>query len=210
MEQILIICDKNFFILIKRGNSMLVVEVGLKLDKDLKYYDSILKKHGLINDFQVLTHDIYYTNIDLDGLSEYEIKNACIRLRSCNHEGYKVQNNLIKDINIKEVSDTELNNFENKLLEFGYKKVFGTIKQDFHYYKEGMSSKVQLQQIENIGLLVYYDNKDYYDFDLDIQRKKLIDDLNSYGFHFHYDTLGLDKLRTLYYGREVYSKNQNG
>ena len=45
---------------------------------------------------------------------------------------------------------------------------------------------------------------------LDIQRKKLIDDLNSYGFHFHYDTLGLDKLRTLYYGREMYSKNQNG
>ena len=189
---------------------MLVVEVGLKLDKDLKYYDSILKKHGLINDFQVLTHDIYYTNIDLDGLSEYEIKNDCIRLRSCNHEGYKVQNNLIKDINIKEVSDTELNNFENKLLEFGYKKVFDTIKQDFHYYKEGMSSKVQLQQIENIGLLVYYDNKDYYDYDFDTQRKKLIDDLNSYGFHFHYDTLGLDKLRTLYYGREVYSKNQNG
>ncbi len=189
---------------------MLVVEVGLKLDKDLKYYDSILKKHGLINDFQVLTHDVYYTNIDLDGLSEHEIKNACIRLRSCNHEVYKVQNDLIKDINIKEVSDTELNNFENKLLEFGYKKVFDTIKQDFHYYKEGMSSKVQLQQIENIGLLVYYDNKDYYDYDFDTQRKKLIDDLNSYGFHFHYDTLGLDKLRTLYYGREMYSKNQNG
>ena len=38
-----------------------------------------------------------------------------------------------------------------------------------------MSSKVQLQQIENIGLLVYYDNKDYYEFDLEIQRKKLID-----------------------------------
>lgn len=88
--------------------------------------------------------------------------------------------------------------------------MFDTIKQDFHYYKEGMSSKVQLQQIENIGLLVYYDNKDYYDYDFDTQRKKLIDDLNSYGFHFHYDTLGLDKLRTLYYGREMYSKNQNG
>ena len=101
---------------------MLVVEAGLKLDKDLKYYDSILKNHGLTNDFQVLTHDIYYTNIDLDGLSEYEIKNACIRLRSCNHEVYKVQNDLIKDINIKEVSDTELNNFENKLLDLDIKK----------------------------------------------------------------------------------------
>ena len=77
----------------------------------------------------------------------------------------------------------------------------------YNYYKHG---KVQLQQIENIGLLVYYDNKDYYEFDLEIQRKKLIDELNSYGFDFHYDISGLDKLRTLYYGKEMYSKNQNG
>ena len=40
--------------------------------------------------------------------------------------------------------------------------------------------------------------------------KMLIDDLNSYGFHIHYDSLGLDKLRTLYYGKEMFSKNQKG
>ena len=73
-----------------------------------------------------------------------------------------------------------------------------------------MSSKIQLQQIEDIGLLVYYDNKDYYQFDLEIQRKRLIDELNLYGFNIDYDVLGLDKLRTLYYGKEMYSKNQNG
>ena len=28
---------------------MLVVEVGLKLDKDFEYYDSLLKENGLIN-----------------------------------------------------------------------------------------------------------------------------------------------------------------
>lgn len=73
-----------------------------------------------------------------------------------------------------------------------------------------MSSKIQLQQIEGVGTLVYYDNKDYYEFDLETQRKMLIDDLNSYGFHIDYDSLGLDKLRTLYYGKEMFSKNQNG
>lgn len=73
-----------------------------------------------------------------------------------------------------------------------------------------MSSKIQLQQIEDIGLLVYYDNKDYYQFDLETQRKRLIDELNLYGFNIDYDVLGLDKLRTLYYGKEMYSKNQNG
>ena len=41
-------------------------------------------------------------------------------------------------------------------------------------------------------------------------RKKLIDELNSYGFDFNYSDLGLDKLRTLYYGKEMYSENQNG
>ena len=39
---------------------------------------------------------------------------------------------------------------------------------------------------------------------------ELIDELNSYGFDFKYTDLGLDKLRTLYYKEEKYSKNQNG
>lgn len=189
---------------------MLVVELGIKLNNDFEYYDSMLKSNGLKNDFNVLTHDIYYTNQSLEGLSESEIKKACIRLRSCDNGDYKVQNNLIRGLNIKELSNIELDDFENRLLKLGYKKVFDTIKKDFHYYKDGMSSKVQLQQIENIGLLVYYDNKDYYEFDLDTQRKMLIDELNSYGFQFNYDILGIDKPKTLYYGKEMYSKNQNG
>ncbi|MGN1323065.1 MAG: hypothetical protein ACI4VT_03590 [Bacilli bacterium] len=189
---------------------MLIVEVGIKLDKDFEYYDNLLKNNGLVNDFKVTTHDIYYTDKNLDGLSENEMKNACIRLRSGNNSNYKIQNNLIDDLDLKEVSSAELDDFENRLDKLGYKKVFDTTKKDFHYYKEGMSSKVQLQQIEDIGLLVYYDNKDYYEFDLETQRKKLINELNSYGFNFNYDILGLDKLRTLYYKKEMYSKNQNG
>lgn len=188
---------------------MLIVEVGIKLDKDFEYYDSLLKNNGLINDFRVTTHDIYYTDKNLDGLSENEMKNACIRLRSCNNLNYKIQNNLIENLDKKEVSNAELDDFENRLAKLGYKKVFDTTKKDFHYYKNGMSSKVQLQQIEDIGLLVYYDNKDYYEFDLETQRKKLIDELNLYGFNFSYDILGLDKLRTLYYKKEMFSKNQN-
>ncbi len=35
-------------------------------------------------------------------------------------------------------------------------------------------------------------------------------ELNTYGFDFKYTDLGLDKLRTLYYKEEKYSKNQNG
>ncbi len=41
--------------------------------------------------------------------------------------------------------------------------------------------------------------------DLDTQRNKLIDELNLYGFNIKYDDLGLDKLRTLYYKKDMFS-----
>lgn len=72
-----------------------------------------------------------------------------------------------------------------------------------------MKSRIQLQDIKDIGLLLYYDNPDLYELSLEEQRKKLIDELNNYGFDFKYSDLGLDKLRTLYYKKEMYSKNQN-
>ena len=102
---------------------MLVVELGIKLNNNFEYYDNMLKSNGLKNDFKVLTHDIYYTNQSLEGLSENEMKKACIRLRSCDNGVYKVQNNLIRDLNIQEISDFELANFGSRLLELGYKKI---------------------------------------------------------------------------------------
>ena len=189
---------------------MLIVEVGFKLDIDFDYYDKLLKSKGLSNDYNVTTHDIYYSNKDLNGMSENEMKNACIRLRSCNNNTFEIQNNLIDGLSKKKVSKLFLKGFEKKIAKYGYKKIFDTIKKDHHYFKEGMNSKIQLQEIDSIGLLVYFDNSNYYDLDLDTQRNKLIDELNLYGFDFKYDDLGLDKLRTLYYGKEMYSKNQNG
>lgn len=189
---------------------MLIVEVGFKLEKNFEYYDKLLKDNGLINDFNVITHDLYYTNKQLDGLSEKEMKNSCIRLRSCNNEDYQVNNELLNELNINIVKKEELKDYEKNLLKYGYKKVFDTIKKDHHYYKNGMNSKIQLQEIKDIGLLVYYDNSNYYKYDLETERQKLIDELNSFGFDFNYETLGLDKLRTLYYKKEMFSNNQNG
>ena len=190
---------------------MLIVEAGFKLDKNLEYYDNILKQNGLENDFNCTTHDIYYTNENLNDLSENQMKQKCIRLRNVNFKDeYKIQNNKYFEFDTDVVSEKELSEFESKLLKNGYRKVFDTKKNDHHYFKEGMNSKVQLQEIDDIGLLVYYDNSIYYDLPLDEQRNKLIDELNSYGFDFSYDILGLDKLRTLYYKKEMFSKNQNG
>lgn len=190
---------------------MLVVEVGFKLDKSLQYYDSMLRQNGLENDFNCETHDIYYARDNLNGLTENQMKQKCIRLRHVNFkEGYEVENNLLEKLNVMFVNENELFDFENNLKANGFLKVFDTKKIDHHYYKEGMNTKVQLQEIDSIGLLVYLDNANYYELSLDEQRNKLIDDLNSYGFDFKYTDLGLDKLRTLYYHEEKYSKNQNG
>lgn len=167
---------------------MIIVEVGIKLNNTLSYYDKLLKQHGAKNIFNCETHDIYYTNKNLDGLTENQMKNACIRFR--NHKS--------------------ISNEEQDLINQGYAKVFDTIKSDHHYVIGDMKSVIQLQEIKDIGLLVYYDNPDYYNLSEDEQWNKLIEELNSYGFEFDKNTVGLDKLRTLYYGKEMFSKNQNG
>lgn len=73
-----------------------------------------------------------------------------------------------------------------------------------------MNHRIQLQEIKDIGLLIYYDNSDYYNLPLDDQRRKLIDELNSYGFELKYDDLGLDKLELYIIKKRCIVKNQNG
>ena len=203
---------------------MLVVEVGFKLDKDIKYYENILNKSGAVNRFNCRTHDIYWTNKSLNNMSENEMKNSCIRLRITegfggsdfggkSNKSYRFQNVdnfVVTKNNQKELSLNEVNENILKIESTGYKKVFDTKKVDYQYSIGNMKSRIQLQDISDVGLLLYYDNPDYYKLPLDEQRNKLIDELNSYGFDFNYDTLGLDKLRTLYYKKEMFSKNQNG
>ena len=192
---------------------MLVVELGLYLDRPYIYYENILKQNGLKCVFECVTHDLYYTNNDfsnIDNMTEKELKDVCIRVRKVNDGDYEIQNKILKEYKRKKIKSSKINKLEKELKKYGYRKVFDTIKYDHHWYKEGMNTRVQLQETKDIGLLVFLDNKAYYELDLETQRRKIIDELNSYGFNFNYDTLGLDKLRTLYYHKEMFSNNQNG
>lgn len=192
---------------------MLVVELGLYLDRPYLYYEDILRQNGLKCVFECVTHDLYYTNNDfsnIDNMTERELKDVCIRVRKVNDGDYEIQNKILKEYKRKKIKSSKINKLEKEFKQYGYRKVFDTIKYDHQWYKEGMTTRVQLQETKDIGLLVFLDNKAYYEFDLENQRRKLIDELNSYGFNFNYDTLGLDKLRTLYYRKECFSKNQNG
>ena len=189
----------------------IIVEVAFKLEKKLDYYEKILMKNGLSKVFSVITHDIYYTQNNLDDMSEYEMKKACIRLRSCNNKDYDIQNCNDEYIDKKKVKNNCLSMliFDKMMKKRGYVKVFDTIKHDYHYYKDGMTSRIQIQDTKDIGLLLYYDNEKYYGIPENEQRRMLIDELNSYGFSFNYDILRFDKLRTLYYKEDKYSNNQN-
>ncbi len=154
-----------------------------------------MEEHGLKLMFNCITHDKYYTKKNLNGLSNKEMHNACIRLRN------------VRKLNEKEKNKTIFKELKLKLS--GYKKVFDTCKIDYQYGNNKMKNRVQLQLIDEKWLVCYYDNSDYYDLPEKEQRNKLIDDLNSFGFNFSYDTIGFDKLCSLYYGEERYSWNQS-
>ena len=214
-------------------NEKVIVEVGFKLEQNQDFYEKILKNNNSINRFNCETHDIYWTNKSLDGMSENQMKNACVRLRMTRGFGgtdrktinklknfigikgnwnYRFQNYNIFDASEKdkfEIKENELNNYINKLENNGFKKVFDTYKTDYQFSIGDMKSRIQLQNIKVIGLLLYYDNPDYYDYPFEKQRIMLIDELNSYGFDFKYSDLGLDKLRTLHYKKDMFSDNQN-
>lgn len=213
---------------------MVELEVGFKLNYDQKYYVKILQKHHAVDRKNAETHDIYWTNKKLDGMSENEMKKACVRLRmtrsfsgkdvkwvkkfknlfgvrdkwNLGFQNYKIFDEFHN--NNFNISEKELNQYITDMENKGFKKIIDTYKTDYQYAIGNMKSRIQLQNIKDIGLILYYDNPDIYDLPLEEQRRKLIDELNSYGFNFKYDELGLDKLRTIYYKKEMYSNNQNG
>lgn len=194
------------------------VELGILLDKDYDYYkDLIMKNNELDHEYIIETWDSYYTNKSLDNLTENEMKKACIRQRNVKFESsneikYSLQNMKIINKNDSWYSKEELDDEISELEKIGFKKIekLTTHKIDYQLHLKNTSKVgLQFQLIDKIGLVLYYDNKKYYDLEEQDQRKKLIDELNSYGLSISYDTLGLDKLRTLYHGENKYSLNQN-
>ena len=65
---------------------MLVLEVGLFLDKPIEIYQEILKNAGAVNEFNCETHDLYWTNKtqeEFEQMTENQIKKSCVRFRMC-------------------------------------------------------------------------------------------------------------------------------
>lgn len=197
---------------------MEIVEIGILLHKPLEYYDELLTNAGAYNVFNCATHDVYWTFHSLHGMTEKQMKSACIRYRQCTNlasdrPGPAVMQNYPmadkKSVGEFFVPTETLEAFDKGLQAQGYMKVFDTRKFDYQYATASMRSRIQLQQIDGIGLVVYYDNPDYYHLRTDEQRLALIRELNTFGFEIPESQMGVDKLRTLYTGELCYSANQN-
>ena len=195
------------------GVDDMTVELGFELDKEIEYYEEMLKEHGCENFWNGEAHDTYYTTMKLDNMSENEMKNACIRLRKYrkykSDEEYNKSFQNLKLLNKKENTLPYSENILKEINDNGYELIFDTKKTDIHYKIPNCNGDIQLQDVEGIGLLLYYYNEDYKDLSLQEQRKLLIDELNSVGFSFDYNKVGLDNLRTLFYKEKKYSLNQN-
>lgn len=209
-------------------NKLLVLEVGLLLDKKIEHYMKILESANAKNEYNCITHDLYWTNKtqeELMKMSENQIKKSCVRYRFGNGFGgeklEKKQPTKMGKFDNYQIFDKEKNDrFDEKVRKIkkynknfekhGWRLIFDTIKTDYQYSIENMKSRIQIQDIKDLGLVLYYDNPDYYHLPEEEQRLALIRELNSYGFDFNEDILGIDKLKTFVHGTNMFSKNQNG
>ncbi len=206
---------------------MLVLEVGLTLDKPIEFYQEILKNAGAVNEFNCETHDLYWTNKtqeEFERMTENQIKKSCVRFRMCvgfggeklekrqptktgKFDNYQIFDSKKEDRFVEKTS--KIKKYNKNFEKSGWKLVFDTKKKDYQYSIGDMKSRIQLQEIENLGLLLYYDNPDYYHLEEDAQKFALICELNSYGFNFDENVLGVDKLKTFVHKKLMFSKNQN-
>jgi len=191
------------------------VEIGMLCKENLNFYINMLEKKGIPLELDLITRDIYYTNKKIDELKELEeseIKHSCIRIRctrrsNSNFDTFKIQN-YDKLSHILKKNLYKMNELDkiNKILEKnGYAKIIDTIKTDYQY----LNGRLQLQYIDDVGMIVFLYNPKYYYFDDNIQFDLLKKDLTELGFKFVYP-LGIDRLRTKLNNKLCFSKNQNG
>lgn len=198
---------------------MIKYEVAFKLDNNLEYYHNMLVSQGFDNVYNCHTKDIYWSNKKFDEMSEEEIKDSCVRFRYSEAFGgtlykrgsipksgfqhYQIFDNLAEDNFM--CFEEDVLKFEKKFQDYYWKCVFKTEKDDYQYEAGGMKSRIQLQIIDEIGLVLYYDNPDYYEYSKEEQKRLLIAELNNYGFSFSEKEKNIDKLRSLYFKKLIFS-----
>lgn len=199
----------------------MVVEIELPIKGNKEEIDKLLLNNGFEEFFKVITITSYYKLKTDNDLNHDTLKSRCKRIRYVEplskfkneKQDYK---KWITKYNIKRCKKDE-----DKLLNEGYEKIYTDEKTDYVYKnKSDPEMYFQIQDIKDDCLIIAYDNKKYYDFDEETQRKKLIDDVCKYGIEI-IDKKNVDRFKLIgktltieeivdkmnYYVKNITSKN---
>ena len=190
---------------------MVEVEAGFKIKETKEEAEKILLANGFVNTWKTAkTRDVYFgKDINFTNKSEEEIKRSLVRCR-----GFETFENLqLLDSNFTEgkhkVDFKTALDYCNRLLASGFDIIFDTEKTDW-IFKKGKCWH-QLQEIKDIGLVDYVYNEEIFGkgYTEEEQFNLLRQQMQDLGFTLEYK-LGIDKLRTLYFGEMKFSTNQIG
>lgn len=187
--------------------------ITIKLDNDLSFeeWKEELKIAGFENVCNTVIEERFYCDKDISNMTESEIETICLKVcRNCN--GFSIQNNdlLKKRIHLHNgetklllkdsISLDEIEYYEKCLLELGFEKKIECKEKHYYYQNTEDNVIIELQKVEGVGLLLYYDNPKYFSMSLEEQRRQLIEDLTyNYGFDIPNDCNIFDKLRYIYH-----------
>lgn len=159
------------------------IEVELKIAGTLEDNEKLLLSKGFILFYKrhIMTNYYLPPNVSLD---ESDLKSKCTRIRKSTRldtNGTDIDG--VSLMNPKGEPDDKKNlKQEKKLLKKGYTLLFTDDKQDWVFKDKNFDENrivFQLQQIAGIGLIVAYDNRNYYDT-ID-QKERLIRDIENAG-----------------------------
>lgn len=192
--------------------SSIAFGITIKLNNDLSFeeWKDEMRIAGFENICTTGIEERYYCDKDISNMTENEIEVICLKAsKNCN--GFSIQNNdsLKKRIDVDHLTEEEkelilkdsisfdeIDYYEKCLLELGYEKKIVCKEQHYYYQNKEDNVIIELQKVEGIGLLLYYDNPQYFNMSIDEQKKQLISDLSyNYGFDIPEDCINFDKLR---------------
>lgn len=191
------------------------IEIGLLCEDNLEKCKKILEENNIELYWATIAKDIYYTNINIEELKTKDgetIKDSCIRIRlnrslkeNSKYKIVRVQNykNYLNVFSNKNYSINKLEQIEKTLIENGFLKVIETTKTDYQY----LNGYLQLQEVENLGLIIYYYNPKYFFETSEKQKELLYNDLEKIGFTFK-EKLSIDRLKTLINNKICYEEEK--
>lgn len=191
-------------------------EINILLDADLEYYMDILEKAGAQLILETELHDLYYSDKPYEkilSMSEEKIESGLIKLRgSMSFDSIHCYSPeeifYLENFGLAEkfadcpqrvflASEKEVKEKVTRLESLGFYNVIDTFSRNYHFKIDGEAGEITLSEVDNIGLILGYNNPDYEDLSADFRRKHLIDDLRNIGFDLSFNEPNIQKLKSI-------------